>query len=298
MKITEDQFRSWAPPPSLTEQDKMNNAENAIRKAINSDKVLSGMDISIFAQGSYSTNTNVRLDSDVDICVCLNSTFFPEYPAGKTKEDYGNSDGTITFKEYKDMVEVALISYFDKAYVKRGNKAFDIHSNSYRVDADVIAAFAYRYYYENSQDFVTPTGTSFITEDGKQIYNWPKQAVTNGVTKRSNTGHRFKKIVRILKRLRNKMQDEKIKAADNIASFLIESMVWNVPENYFNHDEYTQDVRSIVAYCFNATLNDTDCKEFLEVNGIKYLFHSTQPWTRAQVHDYFSAVWDYLEFKN
>ena len=53
----------------------------------------------MFPQGSYRHKTNVRADSDVDICVRLNTTFFPDYPAGKTKEDFLNIDGTIAFAD-------------------------------------------------------------------------------------------------------------------------------------------------------------------------------------------------------
>ena len=122
----------------------MENAETAIRKAIKANTNLAEMDISTTSQGSYNENTNVRQDSDVDICVCLNSTFFSRYPKGRTKEHYGNIDGSITFREFKNLVQMALGDYFDYSNITSGNKAFNVHSNSYRVDADVVLAFAYR----------------------------------------------------------------------------------------------------------------------------------------------------------
>ncbi|NIQ14772.1 MAG: nucleotidyltransferase, partial [Candidatus Dadabacteria bacterium] len=121
----EDTFRTWGSPPSKTEQEKMENAEASIKKAIDVDPTLTEMDISVFAQGSYKSRTSVRQDSDVDVCVCLNSTFFPRYPAGKTKEDFGNIDGSISFADYKDLIENALNNYFSPENVFRGNKAFD-----------------------------------------------------------------------------------------------------------------------------------------------------------------------------
>src|SRR5574343_1545699 len=108
----EDKFKSWSKPPSDTEKQKMENAETAIKKAVAADPTLSGMDILVFAQGSYKARTNIAQDSDVDICIRLNSTFFPHYPAGTSKEDYGNSDGSISFSDFKNIVEVALINYF------------------------------------------------------------------------------------------------------------------------------------------------------------------------------------------
>ena len=169
----EETFKSWGSAPGITEQEKMENAENAIKKAIRADNKLSTMDISIISQGSYKSKTNVKNDSDVDICVCLNSTFFPRYPQGKTKEDYGNIDGSISFSEFKGLVQKALEDYFGKINVTRGNKAFDIHSNSYRVDADVLPTLAYRYYYDIGYDWHQKEGACFLADDGTKIINWP-----------------------------------------------------------------------------------------------------------------------------
>ncbi|NIQ16773.1 MAG: nucleotidyltransferase, partial [Candidatus Dadabacteria bacterium] len=194
----------------------------------------------------------------------------------------------------------ALNNYFSPENVFRGNKAFDIHENTYRVDADVLPALAYRYYYddaENSEDYVNPTGVAFLTDDKIRINNWPKQVYDNGVSKQKVTRERYKKMVRIIKKLRNKMADEKISEALDVSSFLIESLVWNVPNKGFYHDKYFDDVRYVVANCFNETKNDERCKNTREVNNIKYLFHSSQPWTRAQAHSFFDKAWDYIGFK-
>ncbi len=295
----EDTFRTWGSAPSATEQQKMENAETAIRKAIKANAELSAMDISIIPQGSYKARTNVRLDSDVDIAVRLNSTFFARYPAGRTREDYGNSEGSISFREFRNLVHTAMGNYFGYSNVTPGNKAFDIHSNTYRVDADVVPALAYRYYVGNGgDDYIVPTGTAFLYGgDGHRIVNWPHQSYENGNDKHNQTGKRFRKMVRVLKRLRNKMQDKQIAAARDIGSFLIESMVWNAPDSHFNHLEYSDDVRAVLAYCFNETLPDGSHAGLLEVNDRKYLYGSHQAWTREQAHAFFSAAWNYIGFQ-
>ena len=58
-----------AKPPGKTEQDRCDNAATAIRKAIEASDKLRSHRVSVFAQGSYRNNTNVRKDSDVDIGV-------------------------------------------------------------------------------------------------------------------------------------------------------------------------------------------------------------------------------------
>ena len=275
----------------------MNNAEAAIKKAIAKHDRLSDMDITVFAQGSYQANTTVKQDSDVDVCVRLNSTVFTRYPEGKNNADYGYTDGSIRFAEYKNLINEALNDYFGSQYVTRGNKAFDIHSNSYRVDADVVPAFAYHCFEDGCDDYRKPAGVAFDTDKGARIMNWPDQTYSNGVDKNNATSRRYKKMIRILKNLRNDMQENKITAANDIASFLIECLVWNTPNKGFGHLNLTDDVRYVLAHTFNETLTDEKCNEWGEVNEIKYLFRPSQPWSRIQAHNFLSAAWDYIGFE-
>lgn len=294
----EETFESWANGPGKIEQEKCDNAVSAIQKAIALNIRLSKMDISVFPQGSYRARTNIRQDSDVDICVCLNSSFFADYPPGKTNQDYFNKDGDIRFIDFKNFVEEALIKYFGTPAVKRGNKAFDIHENTYRVDADVIPAFRRRRYVSDKIDgYIKPEGIAFLTDNGALIENWPEQTYENGVNKNDVTSRRYKRVIRILKNLRNKMQEDGIVSANNLASFLIECLVWNVPSDGFNHNFYTEDTRYVLAHAFNETRKEETCKEWGEVNELKYLFRALQPWTREQAHSFLSSVWDYLGFK-
>ena len=117
----EDTFKSWGSAPGITEQEKMENAETAIRKAIDANPTLVGMNISIIPQGSYKSKTNIKNDSDVDICVCLHSTFHDVYPVGKTRAEYGNIDGSRDFNSFKNLIQKALEDYFGKNQVTRGN---------------------------------------------------------------------------------------------------------------------------------------------------------------------------------
>lgn len=286
---------TWASGPGKTEQDKCDNAANMIKKAIAANDRLSTLDISVFPQGSYRNRTNVRQDSDVDVCVRLNSTFFEYYPPGTKRADFGNTEGSITFSAYKDLIHKALNDYFGAAAVTRGKKAFDIHANTYRVDADVVPTFEMRRY---QLDRSYLSGVAFIPDgDWRQIENWPEQSYDNGVRKHDATGRRYKKMIRILKRLRNEMQEEHIAAANNVASFLIECLVWNVPNSQFGSDTYYNDLRNVIVAAYNGTKTDEACKEWGEVNELKYLFRGAQPWTRAQANDFLVACYGYLGYK-
>ena len=259
MSRLEDLFSAWAQGPGTTEAEKCENAERAVKKAIAADSKLSRLDVTVFAQGSYKVRTNVRQDSDVDVCVRYNGGFFESYPAGKTRADFGNIEGSLNFSDFKDMVENALNSYFGTASVTQGNKAFDIHANTYRIDADVLPAFEYRWYtgdFNAEWDHHYHSGVAFFPDRGNMVINWPQQTYDNGVSRNDSTGRRYKRVIRILKRLRNAMQKDKIAEADNVASFLIESLVWNAPLEAFQHNTYTDDVRYVIANIFNRTRSE------------------------------------------
>src|SRR5258708_38897660 len=139
-------FRSWTKPPSDSEDQRCENAENMVRKAIEADGILSRKGVRVFTQGSYRHNTNVRLNSDVDVNVCLIDCIFYRLPALQSPSDYGIGPCTYPYPEFKNQVAIALVNKFGRKSVTRGNKAFDIHANGYRVDADVVACFEYRLY--------------------------------------------------------------------------------------------------------------------------------------------------------
>jgi hypothetical protein len=296
----EETFQSWAKGPSRTEQEKCENAESVICDALNNDKQLSQMDITVFTQGSYKARTNISQDSDVDICILLKNHIFVDYPDNFTNENSGLSYVELSYAKFKNLVEGALVKKFGRQQVVRGKKAFDIHENTYRIAADVVPVFEHRRYtgkYDHKGSPIYLSGIEFQPDNGGRVINWPDQTYSKGVAKNDVTARRYKRIIRILKRLRNKMQEEKIAAANNIASFLIESLVWNTPDEGFNHSSYRDDVRYVLMHTFNHTLSDDPCNEWGEVNELKYLFRPSQPWTRQQAHDFLSAAWDYLGFQ-
>jgi hypothetical protein len=301
-KDWESTFRRWSKPSSETEAEKQENAERMIRNAIREYLPLKAHQVSVFAQGSYRNNTNVRQDSDVDICVCCRDTFFFDFSfADYSKGEAGIVDASYSFATFKNEVQKALEQGFGLRGVTRGNKAIDVHENSYRVDADVFCAFEYRLYRKRSYvgapiGYVLPPGVKAFSDSGVEITNWPEQNYANGVAKNTGTSNRFKLIVRCMKNLRNEMAERGLESANPIASFLIECLIYNVPDVFFAGDSYSKNVRDCVAFLYNAMGATGNAGSWYEVNGIKYLFHSKQPWTREQVSDFLLQVWRYCEF--
>lgn len=295
----ETTFRNWSKPSSDTEQQKSDNAEKAIKAAISESPELSKRHISVFPHGSYRNNTNVRQDSNVDICVlCRDVFFYNFYDDSVTKESAAIRDASYKYSNYKSEVEAALVKKFGRNMVRRGNKAFDIHENTYRVDADVVECFLHRLYFRDNNGLIQfCEGTELHPDNGGRIINWPDQHYENGVAKNNSTSGRFKFITRVIKRLRNEMEERGISEAKPIPSFLIECLVWNTPNEGFGHAQYTEDVRYVLAHTFNETISYNKCQEWVEVNGRKYLFRINQPWTWEQAHAFLGAAWSYIGFQ-
>ena len=291
----EEKFRDWAKPPGKTEQDRMDNAERAIKNAIRASDDLKSRDIRVFAQGSYRNNTNVRQDSDVDIAVVCQDVFLPDYPLEMTQEDFFHSDSNYHYSTFKDEIGTALVDYFGLTAVTRGNKAFNLHETSYHVDADIAPFFEHRRYQPNGE-YLAGVELRPDNYTPLKVINWPDQHYGNGVTKNQSTGRRFKAVVRILKSLANEMAEAGIQIAHKIPGFLIECLVWNVPNKHFNYSSYKQDVQACLAHLFNNTQSDDQCSEWGEVSELKYLFRPVQKWTRTDTNLFLGSAWNYIGF--
>jgi hypothetical protein len=87
----------------------------------------------------------------------------------------------------------------------------DLHVQSHGLPAPLMTepaslpCFEYRLYWK---DATFRNGTAFDPDKGPRIKNYPEQNYANGVQKNTDTGGRFKDIVRILKRLNYKMEED------------------------------------------------------------------------------------------
>lgn len=299
----EAQLRTWATPPGTAEQEKIERAEREIRAAIEASPALSRRTIQVFPQGSYRNRTNVPRESDVDICVLCTDSFFSDvFPANEGAQRAVDAlpDAEYKYPAYKNDVEAALVARFGREVVKRGDKAFNVRETRYRVEADVIATFEYRRYTGidsyGRPDFIR--GTAFIPDSGGRVINWPQQQYENGVAKNTRTRERFKAMVRVLKNLRNEMEDEGFAAAKPIPSFLVECLVYNVQDSTFGHSTYYDELRECLRFIYHGTASDEACAEWREVNWLKYLLRGGQPWTRAQANAFVLGAWHYVGYRD
>jgi len=299
-KDWESSFAFWAKSPSQTEHERCERVIRAINKAIADSPHLQGRRIMVFTQGSFRNRVNVRQDSDVDVGVMLYEYFLPEYPAGKTAADFGNHDVDYTFAQFKNELEQALVSHFGRQAVTRGNKAFDIKASASQVEADAVPLFEFRHYWDNGE---YRAGVALKPDSGGMTTNYPERLVSywpttplhyeNGNAKNDRTSRRYRGMVRILKKVRIEMESARDPAA-GIPGYLIECLVWNAPDDCFGANTWRERVRAALAFLWNHTKDDTTCEKWCEVDAIKYLFHSSQPWTRNQAHAFIEAAWYFV----
>ena len=294
----ESVFRTWSQGPGVTEQTRAENAENQIKQAIRESEKLKNRNIRVFTQGSYRNRVNVRQDSDVDVGVLCFDTYFPEYPDDNVKAELSKSfvPATYEYAVFKSELEEALVARFGRVAVTRGSKAFDIKANSYRVESDVAAFFEHRRYTSTTHHH---SGVEMIPDDviPPRITNWPEQHYDNGISKNSSATRRYKRVVRILKKLSNEMAENGVQSAKNTPSFLTECLVFNASNSCFEHSTFVPMVRAVLAELFNNTMCDQKCSEWGEVSELKYLFRSSQQWTRQSAHQFISDAWDYIGYK-
>lgn len=290
-------FSTWSKPPGKTEQERCNRAVRAVQEAAAVDPTLAARTVRAFPQGSYQNRTSVRQDSDVDVCVLCEDTFYYDLPAGISAEDVGIFPATYKFRNYKNDVERALVSRFGQASVRRGNKAFDVNENSSLVDADAAPCFAYRLYFSGPTGALRYyEGTALIADNtGRRITNFPQQQYYNGVAKNQATNRRFKRAVRIVKKLSHEMEEAGSTSAKSMSSFLIESLIWNAPDHLFSSPSLRSMTQGVIAHLWQHTRTDATCHAWKEENGIKILFHSSQSWTRSQTNQFLYDVWNYME---
>ena len=303
-------FTTWAKPFSDTDEARAANAARLIGEALRQWPALEKKDFEVYSSGSWRNNTNTRRESDVDVAVVLKSACYSEYPAdgSVTGGMLGMSDATYALPQFREDVGAALSRAFGPTGVTAGDKAFDVHENTYRLDADVAVFLEHRRYtgkrsQQNAWLYLSGVEMRPRSDPNKRVINWHQQHYDQGVSRNEVTRRRFKRITRILKRLRDDMVTTGSPAARGsaqaMASFLIECLVFNVPDSCFNRSAsgYFDDVKEVIAELWRSTkTDDAPCSRFVEVSGLKWLFSSTQPWKRGDVNDFLQHAWQHVGF--
>ena len=294
MKYTEKQLESFTKPISDSEEQRCKNMINMIKDAINDyyyntyDSKMNLSNYEIFLQGSYANNTNVKQNSDVDICVMYKNIFRYHMPLGYSL-DAKYSDATITYMEIRNTIKKALINKFGINRVVDKNKAIRILSNTYTTDADVVVAFQYRYYI-NQNDYLE--GIAYTALDGTNVVNYPKIHIKNGNNKNKITNHMYKKMVRIFKKVMYDMQEDGLEISKEVKGFVLECMCYNYPNDksyQYIETKYSENLKNMINYFLNNSL-----KYWKEVNEIKELFGTDKNKREEYYKEFISNMKRYI----
>lgn len=294
-------FDTWAKPPSATELDERDRTERQIRDAIQAWPALARRNLRIFVKGSYRSGTNVRRGSDVDIAVELRghergreSFVYQQLFAaeGLSKADMGFSDAPPEYQparqSLKDDCQAALASAFGASNVERHNKCITISEKSTTLPADVVPCVTHRRYDSASR---YSEGIKIAPDSGPEIVNWPDQDYENGVAKNTSTSKRYKKAVRGLKALEDLMAEN---GHPEVASWLVECLVYNVPNSEFSSTTNFGNVVSVLRWLLDQLDATTGRGDWLEVNELKWLFGGSQPWLVADALSFVGAAITYI----
>lgn len=92
------------------------------------------------------------------------------------------------------------------------------------------------------------------------------------------------------------MIEDEENVSDNITSFLLECLVWNVPDRIMNdYENWTDRLRESIKYIYDKTKEESFCKEWGEVSDLLYLFIGRK-WNYKDVNSYMVLLWKHLEY--
>jgi hypothetical protein len=288
----EDWLRQSSGPPPKKEDAKRHFAETRVRMALAMHPELRKLPLAVYAKGSFVNRTNISLDSDVDVVVeCGGPDEFFYFDLDPTAARFApwqlqiaSRDPPCAPYELKQWVYEALARRFGEKNLVASGKAVRVHASWGRLAADVVPAFAYRLYHcPNGYGPRWFGGHLLFCDDGPPVQNWPAQHLEHGNAKDERTDGRYKQSVRALKRVLAALRAEG-HVPDKVSSFFVESLVFNVPDQYFRNERHAGDMRNVLDHIFNATFQPATCARWLEVNCIKRLFGPHQRWDWSDAH--------------
>ena len=118
---------------------------------------------------------------------------------------------------------------------------------------DIVPSLRYKDYtndiYLNKNNCIS--GVLIKTNDGKEIINYPEQSRINSIEKNKKTAYYYKKIVRILKNIKNDMIETGVSGINSVSSYGLECLVYNVPNTIFYSWNGTRSLKDITINVVN-----------------------------------------------
>ncbi len=303
-----DRFTHWERSESDSETQRIERARDMVKQALSRNAWLTAEGVRLVEQGSFTNRTNIRLDSDIDLRV-QHPAIKIEYEANVDARQAYLSGGYCgegrTFVEIAadvrlEVVRELVATFGARAVDASGNKAIRVAGLAgSRAEVDVVPCFTL--HHVSAGTIITGPSTIFgvaiLARDGAWTLNYPDHHLSNGRNKRLRTALRFKRVVRIVKRLQADMLEHGA-ITNRIPSFLIECLIYLVEDRHFCFEE--DDRYDRVQRVLNRVAELLSLEHLLygnihtEINGIKPLFGSGQAWTVAQAQSFINSAIIYL----
>ena len=295
-------FEHWERSESNAETQRIERARDMVHDVLAKNQWLRGQGVQVTAQGSFTNRTNARLEADIDLRV-QHPGIRIEYAQGVNATiAYGWGQYSDTGRTYaainasmRQVITSELVSAFGALNVDAtGNRAIRVKGLAgSRSEVDVVPAFTLHHIAGATPlGSLTHKGIAILSRDGNNwTFNHPDQQTENGRRKRLSTSLQFKRVVRIVKRLRTEMKERGVAAAD-IPSFLIECLTYLVEDSYFtvDRDDRYGRVRRILSRLSQRLSGSLEPFVFTEINGIKSLFGGGQSWTLETARRFVGAA--------
>ncbi|MDP1851972.1 MAG: nucleotidyltransferase [Candidatus Planktophila sp.] len=275
MAISVQDLSQWTTPGSNATATK---TYDSVKSALDRSTELDSLDTGTFLQGSYANSTNTRGDSDVDVVVMLKSSFIPDLRKLTTVEkstyESRHQDSTETAATFRTKIERALVAYYGSGRVRSKDKCLYVPKEDGYVDADVIPAIQVRKFtsYPIVGEPTFTEGIRIAPLTGGTIVNYPKEHIQNGYSKNKRTNDVYKPTVRQIKRLRRFAVDQGRMREDGTSSYVLECLVYNVPDEFFVSDDGIR-VQRIMKWLSSHTAEELH-SDFVSCDEIHTLFET------------------------
>jgi len=281
MPIPESQLETWSHQGAVTTAKQTHESIRVALKAYDWPKEVR---YEVYLQGSYKNDTNIRGDSDVDVVVQLNSTFFENLPVN-LKRQFGFRDASYRWEEFRSDVLTALLNHYGPGRVREGRKSLKVQTPY--LPADVVVSVQYHKYPEppRSKDNFVEGMAFWVRSEGRWVINYPKIHYENGVKKNEKTNKRYKPTVRMFKNARTYLVDRGVIPPDLAPSYFLECLLYNVPNDKFGPNLQST-FREVIVW-----LQKTDFGRFVCQNEQLLLFGSSpEQWSEDSADRFLEAM--------
>lgn len=267
------QYSLWAKPLSVYNEAIIGGIKTDIEQAI-------GKNISVIAYGSHVLDTATNRMRPLDIYAVCKDDFYFDASNDDLKKEILPKEKNINFKEYKENVFEKITLYFGKQNILKTDATIKIKFKDKNVN--ITPCYEHRYYEKSfDEKFSYIEGVCFFEKDRTLIVNYPDYEYKNFNIKNRKTEYRFAEMLRIMKNISVWIMN-KTGYSTMMHPCLIQSLVWNVPDNILQNQEYEDAAFDILAYIYDALKNGA-YKKMFEINDIKLLFSLRQKWDHENV---------------